>query len=235
MPKAILALVCLTALAAGFEIPPLTSPVVDQAHVISPQDREYLDQLIRQVRDSSHAQLQVLTIPSLEGEEIEQASIRVVDKWKIGLKGDDKGVLLFVAVKEHKVRIEVGNGLEGDLPDISAWQIISEQIIPRFKAGDLSGGIVAGVQSIAAVAAPNVGVPVPQASHHHQHQQKTSPAAIIFLLIILIFLLSTPFGRTLLFWGILQGGFGGGGGGRGRDGWSGGGGGFSGGGASGDW
>lgn len=219
--------------AAAFVVPPLTGPIVDGAAVVSDNDRRYLEDLIRQVQDATHAQIQVLTVPSLEGEVIERASIQVTDKWKLGLKGDDKGVLLFVAVQERKVRIEVGRGLEGDIPDITAWQIISEQIIPRFHAGDLSGGVVAGVQSIASIVAPGFGVAMPSAEHRRHHKPEGIP--MVFVWLILIFLMSTRFGRTILFAGLLQGAFGGGRGDGGGGGWSGGGGGFSGGGASGDW
>ena len=197
--------------------------------------------MIRKVFETSHAQIQVLTVPDLGGEEIEQVSIAVTDKWKLGLKGDDKGALLFVALRDRKVRIEVGNGLEGDIPDITAWQIISDQIIPRFKSGDFSGGVVAGVQSIAAIAAPGVATAASPMAHKHTRQQKSSTGALLFLFIAFIFLLSTPIGRAILFYGVIRGaigggGFSGGGGGfSGGGGWSGGGGGFSGGGASGSW
>lgn len=227
-----------TALAA-FQVPPLTGPVVDNAHIVDARDAEYLDQLIRQVYESAQIQLQVLTVASLDGEPIEQASIAVTDKWKLGKKGSDKGVLLLVAVSDHKVRIEVGQGLEGDLPDIYASRIIREVITPRFKQGDLSGGVVAGVQNIAAVVAPDV-IHM-KAGRRSQSLHGDNAAVVIFIIFILFIIIVNMFkprgGGFGGFGGGYYGGggFGGGGGFSGGGGWSGGGGGFSGGGASGGW
>jgi uncharacterized protein len=92
----------------------------------------------------------VLTVASLEGESIEEYSIRVVDSWKLGQKGKDNGVLLLVARDDRKVRIEVGRGLEGDLPDITCGSIIRKQVLPRFKEGDYDAGVIDGVQAILA-------------------------------------------------------------------------------------
>lgn len=224
---------------ANFEVPKLTGPVVDNAHIVNERDRQYLDQLIRRVYESSQVQMQVLTVDSLGGEAIEQASIAVTDKWKLGKKGDDKGVLLFVAVQDHKVRIEVGQGLEGDLPDILASRIIREVIVPAFKQGDMSGGVVAGVQNIAAIVAPDLGL-----NTHKKQMNGDNAVAIVYILFILFTFIFGLFGRRRGFWGggpgfwgggFGGGGFGGGGFGGGGGGWSGGGGGFSGGGASGGW
>jgi uncharacterized protein len=92
----------------------------------------------------------VLTVTTLEGEEIEQYSIRVVDTWKLGRKDKDNGVLLLVSKDERKVRIEVGSGLEGDLTDLTCGRIIRHEIVPCFKEGDYDGGIRVGVESILA-------------------------------------------------------------------------------------
>jgi uncharacterized protein len=215
--------------------------VVDQANIVSPSDRAYLEGLIRRIYDSSQVQLQVLTVKSLGDEAIEQASIAVTDKWKLGKKGDDKGVLLMVAAGDHKVRIEVGQGLEGDLPDILASRIIREQVIPAFRRGEMSSGIVAGVQEIAAKVAPDLGVKTPKKKHDLNGDAVVVILYIFFILFAFVFGL---FGRRRGFWGggggYWGGGFGGGGGFSGGGfggggGWSGGGGGFSGGGASGGW
>jgi uncharacterized protein len=211
--------------------------VVDQANVVNARDRHVLDELIRRIYEASHVQLQVLTVPSLEGEAIEQASIQVTDKWKLGIKGEDKGVLLFVAPNDHKVRIEVGQGLEGDLPDLIAHRIIVEAIAPKFRTGDISGGILLGVETIASIVAPDAGLGVPL--HKKRTINEGAAKAVMFFLFVIVMLISSIFNRRRGFYG---GGFGGGGlggggfgGGGGSGGWSGGGGGFSGGGASGDW
>jgi uncharacterized protein len=96
----------------------------------------------------SSNQIAVLTIPSLEGESLEEFSHRVATTWKLGQKGTDNGVLLLVAIGERKVRIEVGYGLEGVLTDIRSAQIIRNEIVPRFRAGDMPGGVTAGINAI---------------------------------------------------------------------------------------
>lgn len=93
-------------------------------------------------------QIAVLVLPSLEGEPLEPFSHRVATTWALGQKGTDNGVLLLVALRERKVRIEVGYGLEGTLTDLRSARIIRNQIVPRFRAGDLPGGIEAGVRAI---------------------------------------------------------------------------------------
>ncbi len=219
----------------AFDVPTLTGPVVDQANVISPSDQAYLDRLIRRVYETSGVQLQVLTVASLNGEPIEQASIQVTDKWRIGKKGEDKGVLLMLSTGDHRVRIEVGRGLEGDLPDIDAVRIIRNVIIPNFQDNDYSHGIVAGVQTIASIVAPETGA-APQT--HKRKLKGDDFVAVLFILFILFSIIVNSFGRRRGFGGggFWGGGFGGGGfGGGGGGGWSGGGGGFAGGGASGDW
>src|SRR5206468_11044657 len=93
-------------------------------------------------------QVAVLILPSLEGEPLESFSHRVGTTWKLGQKGTDNGVLLLLALRERKVRIEVGYGLEGTLTDLRSAHIIRNDIVPRFRAGDLPGGIAAGVHAI---------------------------------------------------------------------------------------
>lgn len=222
-------------------MPPLTGPVVDQAAILSPRDHKYLETLARKIHESSQIQLQVLTVKSLEGEVIEQASIKVTDAWKLGKKGDDRGLLLMVAPEERKVRIEVGQGLEGDLPDVMAHRIIDQIILPRFRSGNLSEGIVAGMQTIVSIVAPDAGVERPRKKRHIDSN------IVIFLLVLAVIFFQMLFGgggrgrgRSGFFGGgggyYGGGGFGGGGfGGSSGGGWSGGGGGFSGGGSSGSW
>jgi uncharacterized protein len=93
-------------------------------------------------------QVALLTVPSLEGDPLEEFSHRVATTWKLGRKGADNGVLLLVVTRERKVRIEVGYGLEGTLTDARASRIIREEIVPRFRAGDFPGGIAAGLRAI---------------------------------------------------------------------------------------
>ena len=103
----------------------------------------------------------MLAIPSLEGEVLENYSLKVARTWKLGRKGVNDGVLLLIAKGDRKLRIEVGRGLEGSLPDALAGRIIQDEITPRFKAGDFDGGVTAGVDAILAAAAGRYAPPAP--------------------------------------------------------------------------
>jgi uncharacterized protein len=129
-------------------IPSLTGPVIDRVGVLPPPDREQLERELWALKREKGSEIVVLIVPSTKPEEIEQFSIRVVDGWKIGRKGIDDGALLLVAVNDRRVRIEVGRGLEGDVPDVKAFRIIDEIIVPRFRQGDLPGGVVAGARAL---------------------------------------------------------------------------------------
>lgn len=131
------------------EVPPLTARVVDKTGILGPVSRE-LESTLRALETEKGSQVAVLVVPTTKPETIEQYGIRVVDQWKLGRKGIDDGALLLVALEDRAVRIEVGRGLEGDLPDAIAKRIISEQILPHFRGGDVPGGIRAGVASVVA-------------------------------------------------------------------------------------
>ena len=134
--------------ALALDVPPLTGRVVDLAHVLPQSTVEALTARLTAHERQSSNQVAVLTIPSLEGESLEEFAHRVATTWKLGRKGTDNGVLLLVASKERKVRIEVGYGLEGVLTDIRSAQIIRNEIVPRFRGGDMSSGILEGTQAI---------------------------------------------------------------------------------------
>ncbi len=134
--------------ASALDVPPLSGRVVDLAHVLPRVTIESLTAQLAAHEAQSSNQIAVLTIPSLEGESLEEFSHRVATTWKLGQKGTDNGVLLLVAIGERKVRIEVGYGLEGVLTDIRSAQIIRNEIVPRFRAGDMPGGVTAGINAI---------------------------------------------------------------------------------------
>ena len=133
---------------SALDIPPVTGRVVDLAHVLPPATVQSLTARLEAHEGRSSNQVAVLIVPSLEGESLEEFTHRVATAWKLGRKGTDNGVLLLVAIKERKVRIEVGYGLEGVLTDIRSAQIIRNEIVPRFRAGDMSGGILDGTDAI---------------------------------------------------------------------------------------
>lgn len=134
--------------AQSLDVPFLAGRVNDTAHMLSSKTIYALEALLKVHEDSTSNQVVVLTIPSLQGEALEEYSIKVVDTWKLGQKDKDNGVLLLIVRDDRKVRIEVGNGLEGDLPDITCGQIIRNEIVPRFRNSDYEGGIRAGVNAI---------------------------------------------------------------------------------------
>lgn len=134
--------------AAALDAPPLVGQVVDQARVLPPSTVESITAQLAAHETKSSNQVAVLIVPTLDGDTIEEFSHRVATAWKLGQKGTDNGVLLLVAIQERKVRIEVGYGLEGALTDIRSAQIIRNEIVPRFRAGDIPGGVTAGVDAI---------------------------------------------------------------------------------------
>lgn len=136
---------------ADVAVPPLQARVTDLTGTLDAGQRTALEARLAEFEKRKGSQIAVLLVPTTQPETIEQYSIRVVDQWKLGRKGVDDGALLLVAKNDRAVRIEVGRGLEGPLPDAIASRIIREHITPRFREGDFSGGINAGVDRIIAV------------------------------------------------------------------------------------
>jgi uncharacterized protein len=154
------------ATAADVAVPPLSGRVVDQTGTLSAGDAAALTQRLKDLETRKGSQVAVLIVPTTLPETIEQFSIRVAEAWKIGRKKIDDGALLVVAKDDHKLRIEVGYGLEGALTDVTARRVIDEIIVPRFKTGDFSGGISAGVDRIIRIIdGEPLPAPRPEASH----------------------------------------------------------------------
>jgi uncharacterized protein len=152
--------------AAEVAVPQLTGRVVDQTATLSGDDIAALTQTIRNLELRKGSQIAVLIVPTTQPESIEQFSIRVAEAWKIGRKKIDDGALLVIAKNDHKLRIEVGYGLEGALTDVTARRIIDEVITPKFRSGDFAGGISSGVARIIAVIdGEPLPAPAPEASH----------------------------------------------------------------------
>jgi uncharacterized protein len=146
-----LLLVWACAASADVAVPPLTGRVVDQTGTLSSGDVASLTQTLKNLEARKGSQIAVLIVPTTQPETIEQYSIRVAEAWKIGRKKIDDGALLVVAKDDHKLRIEVGYGLEGALNDVTAKRIIDEVITPKFRSGDFAGGISAGLARIIGV------------------------------------------------------------------------------------
>ncbi len=140
----LLLLVCACAFAQAQQpatIPALDSPVVDTTGTLDAVQKQALEQQALALQQRKGSQLQVLVVPSTQPETIEQYAVRAFEQWKLGRAKVDDGVLLVVAKDDRKVRIEVGYGLEGAIPDIAAGRIIQEYLVPKFRAGDYGGGI----------------------------------------------------------------------------------------------
>ncbi len=136
---------------ADVPVPPLTARVTDLTATLAASDKTALEANLQALEARSGVQVAVLLVPTTQPESIEQYSIRVVEAWQLGRKGQDDGVLLLVAKDDRKLRIEVGYGLEGRIPDVVAFRIIDQEITPRFKQGDFAGGIRVGTERIAAL------------------------------------------------------------------------------------
>lgn len=135
---------------AEVAVPSLRALVTDLTSTLSPAEVAALDGRLKAYEREKGSQIAVLIVPTTQPEEIEQYSMRVVEQWKLGRHKVDDGVLFLIAKNDRRMRIEVGYGLEGALPDITAKRIISDIVSPSFKAGDFVGGITAGVDAIIA-------------------------------------------------------------------------------------
>lgn len=216
------------------DVPTLTGPVVDQSRFLSEEANTAISSGLYNLEKETGIQFQVLIIPKLKDESIEGYSIKVVDEWKLGKKGDDRAALFLIVSDDHKMRIEVGRGLEGSITDLKSKRILNE-VRALFKKGDNDNGVALGLALMAKTAGTEINFD--NRIVRPRHARQTSSSFIIFVLIALIIFLQYVFptgrGPRGPFRG--GGGFGGFGGGGGGGGWSGGGGGFSGGGASSDW
>ncbi len=141
----------LVGLAHALDLPALTGRVVDQANVIPAASRSAIEGKLKQLEEKSGIQLVVATVSSLQGQDVETFANELFRHWKLGESNKNNGVLLLVAPRERKVRIEVGYGLEGTLTDALSNVIITGAIVPRFKANDYAGGIERGVDGILSV------------------------------------------------------------------------------------
>ncbi|MBA4758081.1 TPM domain-containing protein [Sphingosinicella sp.] len=248
-------LACLAALllafpAAAQEFPKLSGRVVDAADLLSPATEAALTEKLKTLEDTTTRQLVVATVPDLQGYDIADYGYRLGREWGLGRKNEDNGALLLVAPNERKVRIEVGYGLEGYLTDALSSVIINRQIVPRFRDGDMEGGVVAGADAIIAqLSLPPEDARANLIAARESEQEETRHGLGLIPTILIIWFVFWMLrgvlggkrrrgrGGPIIIWGPGSGGGWGGGssGGFGGGGFSGGGGSFGGGGASGSW
>jgi uncharacterized protein len=228
-------------------LPPPTGYVNDFAGVLSPSTKQSVDDLCTQVDRQAHAQIAVVTIKTIDGDQsIEEFATALEDKWKVGTKGTDRGVLMLLVMTPRRGRIEVGYGLEGILNDAKVGDI-GRSMVPAAQQGDYNTAVQLGVQQIAQVIADDAGVTLTGTQPIHQYHRQQQPVHLSLVQIILggavilfvLFILVKTGNTGLIFFllgNLLGGGFGGGrGGGRDDEGGGGGGGfgGFGGGGSGG--
>lgn len=239
------AMVMLPPAGAASSYPPPSGHVNDFAGVMRPEAVQQLEQVLIELQRQTGAEVALATVSTVPDGDVERAAVDLFAQWGIGKKGSDNGVLVLCAVQDRKVRIEVGYGLEAVLPDAVSGRIIREQMVPLFRAGDMSGGLVNGGTAVAQLIAQHAGVTLTTAP-------QVAPASttrpdwvfLFFIVFILFFSVLSRLGRMRggyggVYGGGWGGGFGGGGfggGGFGGGGFGGfGGGGSGGGGASGSW
>ena len=260
----VIALCLLASIAlAAFNFPQLTGRVTDQANIIFAPAKASIEAKLQNLEDKSSIQLVVATVSSLEGGDIESYANGLFRAWKLGEAKNNNGVLFLIAPKDHKVRIEVGYGLEGQLTDAKSRAIIDNYILPSFKRGDFNFGVLAGATEMVRALGgnpPEIGGPTTWFGEGHfappgSNKSLFNPPNGIALAVLVLFFLIPLIGTLLLVGALVSsphkvqwdsnkgwdsdGGYSGGsssgGGSSGGGGFSGGGGSFGGGGASGSW
>jgi uncharacterized protein len=247
--RALVAASVLCGAASGFAEEPLPPPPAayfnDYAGVVPAAEAQRLDAKLAQFAKETSTQVVVAVFDRLPSQSLEDFTVKTAEFWRVGRKDWDNGAVLFVFVKDHKLRIETGYGLEGALPDALCRRILDERIVPRFREGDFTGGLEAGIDGILAATRGEYK------AEARRQQEGVSPLTLLIVLFFVLLLLwlvrqgarHMPVGRTYdsggprrdrSYWGggFWGGGFGGGGGFSGGGGFGGGGGGFSGGGGS---
>ncbi|MFY8037324.1 MAG: TPM domain-containing protein [Cyclobacteriaceae bacterium] len=209
--------------------------VHDEANVLSPSTVAQLEQVLKAERDSTSNQIAILIVPSLEGEDIDGFGIRVADAWKAGSEKNDNGVIFIIAIQERKMRIEVGQGLEGVLTDALSSRINRNEVAPQFRQGNYDAGVAAGTMAIIQAIKGTYKGDGP--ARRSKRGGKSPLTTIIIIIIIIIIMSRSRGGGVGGYWAagslLGGGGFGGSSDGGGSD--YGGGGSFGGGGSSDSW
>jgi uncharacterized protein len=192
---------------ADIAVPPLTGRVTDLTGTLSGEAVTRIETKLGDLEAKKGSQIAVFIVPTTQPEEIEQYGIRVADAWKLGRKSVDDGAILIVAKNDRRVRIEVGRGLEGALPDAIASRIIAETITPHFKLGDYDGGVEAGVDKMISVVN---GEPLPEPDRKWERHNGLGNSLPLLLVVVFVAsgVLRRLFGR--LFGSVATGGLTGG-------------------------
>ena len=168
-------------------VPALKGRVNDYAKIIRDSDEREIEEYLATLEQNTGIQIAVLTMPSLEGEDIASFGIKVADKWQLGDKEKDNGALLLVAYAEHDLRIEVGDGLEGSLTDAKCGLILRNVIVPEFKNGNYSAGIKKGVMNMGGIASGDESA-VSRSVREGESSSSSSDAIPVFICVIWLIL-----------------------------------------------
>lgn len=219
-------------IAGAQKFPRAVGAVNDFAGVIPEEYRQSMENVARELLQKTGAAVVVATVKDIEGNDPADYANRLYEAWGIGEKGKDRGVLIFLALKERRVRIEVGYGLEGVITDGTSGEILDRYVVPLLKKGDYGGGLYNALMAVASVTARDAGVSLTALPRQEPGKRETGGVnigSLIFFFIIMTLLLGTRQGRRLLPFLILMLLMGGRGGGGGFGGFGGGFGGFGGG------
>lgn len=177
----------------ALDVPPLKGRINDNAKIMLEKDIVELTSLLENIEEKTGVQIAVLTIPSLEGDELNSYSLNVAQKWGLGQKENDNGVLFLVALKEHEVRIEVGYGLEGLLNDSKCGRILRNAVIPEFKNENYSEGISLGVRNICGYIAEDIDL-ISDSVENDDYKSDENLAYIIMFLVFLFMIMMSKGG-----------------------------------------
>lgn len=196
----VILILCSCAFVHALDVPSLSGRVNDYGDIISTATENHLDQLLANLEQTDSTQVVILTIPSLDGESLEEYSLKVVENWKVGQAGYDNGALLLVAVGDRKVRIEVGYGLEGTLTDLRAGRIIRNVILPDFKKGDFDQGMIEGIGAMIQTVKGEYSAEQNQAKKNQE-----DPFGLVAMLIFFSFFIGNLFRSSKLASGLAGG------------------------------
>ena len=200
------AVLLLPASAFAFEIPANDGFVTDAAGILSHDQKNALEQKLRQYRDATSNEIAIVIVKSLDGEAIEDAGLEIGRKWGVGSEVKDNGILMLIAYDEHEVRFDVGYGLEGAVPDIVAKGIIDHDIVPAFRNADYYGGIAAALDSLQ----KHIGGEYTADRYQEEDDESSVPGVFFFFGFIALQWLIAILGRTKSWWlGGVVGGAGG--------------------------
>jgi uncharacterized protein len=185
----------LLAYGKDFSVPRLQGPVNDQARILSPQVRQSLTQALYTLKAQIQTEVAVLTLPNLGGVPIEDASIRIVENWQLGSQERGNGILFLIAQEERQMRIEVGQGLEGELTDVESKRIIDDHVRPLFQSNRFDEGVLIGVVSIVQKVEPEldfVSILKGQGLQVRSGSARSGGSAGIQLVLLMIILFIVP-------------------------------------------